>query len=211
MSRPFARLRAWLSLREGPSLETVRQRFVALDLETTGLDPRRDAIVSLAAIPFQDGRPAAGYVTLVDPERPIPPASTAIHGLTDGLVRGAPRLDQVLPALEPVVGDALLVGHQVGFDLAVLARARRARGLPRRRHRVADTGSLARVLHPEWRDFSLERIAAHLDVEVTARHTAEGDALTAGRIFLALIPELQAHRVRTVAELLWLQRHAALR
>jgi len=209
VSRVFGRLRAWLSLEDGPPLDTVRRHFVALDLETTGLDPSRDAIVSLAAIPFHGGLPAAGYVTLVDPERPIPPESTAVHGLTDGLVRGAPRLDHVLPALEPVVGGALLVGHQVGFDVAVLARARRARGLPRLRNRVADTGRLARALHPEWRDFSLERIAGRLDVEVTARHTAEGDALTAGRIFLALLPELEARRVRTVPELLWLQRHAA--
>jgi DNA polymerase III epsilon subunit family exonuclease len=208
MSSLYVRLRSWLALDEGPSLEAVGQRFVALDLETTGLDPRRDAIVSLAAIPFQGGRPAPGYVTLVDPERPIPPASTAVHGLTDRLVRGAPRVDHVLPAIEPVVGDALLVGHNIDFDVALLARVRRARGLPRLRNRVADTRRLGRALHPEWRDVSLERLASRLGVEVVARHTAEGDALTAGRIFLALLPELRARRIQTVAELVWFQGRA---
>ena len=204
----LGRLRLWLRFDEGPSLESVRQRFVAIDLETTGLDPRRDAIVSLAAIPFLDGAPTAGYVTLVDPGRPIPPESTAIHGLTDGMVRGAPPLERVLRGAEPVIDGAVLVGHNVGFDAAVLARARRARGLPRLRNHIVDTLGLAASLHPQWRDFSLERIAERLDVEVVARHTAEGDALTAGRILVALLPALQVRRVRTVAELLWWQRRA---
>ena len=124
MSRLFIRLRAWLTIEEGPPVELVRQRFVALDLETTGLDPRRDTIVSLAAIPFVGGVPAGGYVTLVDPGRAIPPESTAIHGLTDAMVRGAPPLERVLREAEPVFGDAVLVGHNVGFDVAVLTRAR---------------------------------------------------------------------------------------
>ena len=204
----LARLRAWLTLEEGPSLESVRRRFVAIDLETTGLDPRRDAIVSLAAIPFLDGTPAAGYVTLVDPGRPIPPQSTAIHGLTDGMVRGAPSLERVLRGVEPVIDGVVLVGHNVGFDATVLGQARRARGLPRLRNHLVDTDRLAASLHPEWRDFSLEHVAERLDVEVVARHTAEGDALTAGRILVALWPELQVRRVRTVAELLWWQGRA---
>ena len=204
----FARLRSWLAFVEGPSLESVRKRFVAIDVETTGLDPRRDTIVSLAAIPFIDGAPAPGYVTLVDPGRPIPPESTAIHGLTDGMVRGSPPLERVLHGAEEVIDGAVLVGHNVGFDAAVLARARRARGLPRLRNPIIDTCRLAASLHPLWRDFSLEAIAERLDVEVVARHTAEGDALTAGRILVAFLPELRARRVRTVGELLWWARNA---
>ena len=211
MSRVLARLRSWLTIDEGPSLESVRHRFVAIDLETTGLDPRRDAIVSLAAIPFLDGVPTAGYVTLVNPGRPIPPESTAVHGLTDGMVRGAPPLEHVLRDAEPVIESAVLVGHNVGFDVAVLSRARRARGLPRVRNHVIDTNRLAASLHPEWRDLSLEHVADRLGVEVVARHTAEGDALTAGRILVALLPELGARRVRTVGELLWWERRARSR
>jgi DNA polymerase-3 subunit epsilon len=179
---------------------------VAIDLETTGLDPRRDAIVSLAAIPFVDGAPAAGYVTLVDPGRPIPPESTAIHGLTDGMLRGAPAVDRVLRAAEPAVDGALLVGHNVDFDMAVLAWARRAHKLPPLRSEVVDTRRLAAALHPDWRDVSLERLAERLGVELVGRHTAEGDALTAGRVFVALLSELPARGVRTLRELLWFQR-----
>lgn len=206
----FARLRSWLTV-QGPSLESVQERFLALDLETTGLDPRRDTIVSLAAIPFVGGVPARGYVTLVDPGRSIPPQSSAIHGITDAMVRGAPPLERVLREAEPVFGDAVLVGHNVGFDVAFLTRAQRACRLPRLRNPVVDTRRLAAGLHPDWGDFSLERIAERLGVDVVARHTADGDALTAGRIFVALLPELAARRLRTVSELRWFERRAFLR
>jgi DNA polymerase-3 subunit epsilon len=211
MSPLSSRVRSWLGLDQGPSLESVRQRFVALDLETTGLDPRRDAIVSLAAIPFVEGIPAQGCVTLVNPGRPVPPESTAVHGLTDGMVRGGPPLDRVLHEADAILGGAVLVGHHIGFDVTVLARARRARRLPRMRNPALDTGRLAASLHPEWRDTSLEAIAERVGVEVVARHTAEGDALTAGRIFLGLLPQLAARRLRTVGELLWFQQLARSR
>jgi DNA polymerase III epsilon subunit-like protein len=205
------RLRAWLTARHGPSLASVRRRFVALDLETTGLNPRRDAVVSLAMIPFVDGVPRAGYVTLVDPGRPIPPESTAVHGLTDGMVRGAPPIDRVLREVEAVLAADVVVGYNVGFDLAILGRERRAHRLHRSGNPGLDTRLLAAGLHPEWRDVTLEHIAARLGVAVVARHTAEGDALTAGHILLGLLPELEAHGLRTVSELLWLQRRALRR
>jgi DNA polymerase-3 subunit epsilon len=204
----FLRFYAWLTARPGSSLASVRQRFVALDLETTGLDPRRDAVVSLAAIPFVDGVPEDGYVTLVDPERPIPADSTAIHGVTDDMVRGAPRLDRLLRDVDRLLGDHVLVGHHVGFDIAVLSRARRTLGLPRVTNAALDIRRLAAGLHPEWQDFTLEHIAERLRLDVIARHTAEGDALTAGRIFLSLLPGLEARRLATVRELLWFQRQA---
>ena len=112
---------------------------------------------------------------------------------------------------EPVFGDAVLVGHNVGFDVAVLTRARRACRLPRLGNPAVDTGRLAAGLHPEWGDFSLDRIAERLGIDVVARHTADGDALTAGRIFVALLPELQARRLRTVSDLRWFERRAFVR
>jgi DNA polymerase-3 subunit epsilon len=203
---PFVRLRSWLAGRRGPSLASVRRRFLAVDLETTGLDPRRDAIVSMAAMPFVDGVPGAGYVTLVDPGRPIPPESTAVHGLTNSMVRGAPLVERLLRDAETILAADVVVGHNVAFDLAFLARVRRAHRLKRLGNPALDTRLLAAGLHPEWRDFTLEHVAARTGVEVVARHTAEGDALTAGRIFWALLPELEAHGLRTVRELLWFQR-----
>lgn len=75
---------------------------------------------------------------------------------------------------------------------------------------MTDTRRLAAALHPEWRNFSLEHLAARLGVEVVDRHTAAGDALTAGWIFVALLTELESRRVRTIPELLWFQGRATV-
>ena len=180
--------------------------FVAIDLETTGLDPRRDDIVSLAAIPFVGGRPGPGYTTLVDPGRPIPPASTRIHGIDDTHVAGAPSLDDVLPRLDAACADRVLVGHDVAFDLAVLARARRRRGLPEPGLIALDTRRLAVALHPSWRrEAELEVVAARLGIRVVGRHTADGDARLAGEILVALLPHFQRRGVNTVGALAWAQ------
>jgi DNA polymerase III epsilon subunit-like protein len=206
------RLAAWVRQRlshpgHDVSIETLLDPgFVAIDLETTGLDPRRDDVVAAAAIPFVRGHPKPGYVTLVDPGRPIPPASTRIHGIGDATVAGAPSMDEVLPRLDAICAGRLLVGHDVAFDLAVLARARRRRGLSALELLALDTRRLAVALHPGWRrDAELERVAERLEIEVSGRHTAEGDARLAGMILLALLEQFRRRGVVTIAALAWAQ------
>lgn len=206
------RLTAWVRQRlstRGPDvpIETLLDPgFVAIDLETTGLDPRRDDVVSVAALPFVDGRAQPGYVTLVDPGRPIPAASTRIHGIDDAMVAGAPSLDEVLARFDATCAGRLLVGHDVAFDVAVLARARHLRGLPQPALVALDTRRLAVAMHPRWRqEAELESVAARLGIEVRGRHTAEGDARLAGAILLALLPEFRRRSVRTIGALAWAQ------
>lgn len=206
------RMAAWVRRRpvvaqaDVPIETLVDGGFVAIDLETTGLDPRRDDVVAVAAIPFVEGRPRPGYVSLVDPGRPIPAASTRIHGIDDRGVAGAPALDEVLPRLDAACAGRVLVGHDVAFDVAVLARARRLRGLPEPEIIALDTHRLAVALHPSWRRHAeLETVARHLGIPVVGRHTAEGDARLAGQILLALLPRFRQRGVGTVGALAWAQ------
>jgi DNA polymerase III epsilon subunit family exonuclease len=194
-----------LPRRRGPDVAVLGERFVALDLETTGLDPRRDAIVAAAAVPFVTGTPGQGLVTLVNPGRPIPATSTAIHGITDAMVAAAPRVAQIVTPLAQVCGDAVLVGHGVGFDLAVIARERRILGLAPLRNVALDTMRLAAALHPDWADVGLDATAGRLNITIVGRHSAYGDAVAAGQILLALLPELINRGLRTVMDLAWLQ------
>jgi DNA polymerase III epsilon subunit-like protein len=207
-----ARLAAWVWRRrpargaETPIEALLDPGFVAIDLETTGLDPRRDDVVAIAAIPFTAGRPEPGYVSLVNPGRPIPPASTRIHGIADRHVSGAPPLDEVLPRFDAACADRVLVGHDVAFDVAVLTRARRRRRLPVPGVVALDTRRLAVALHPSWRrQAELEFVAAQLGIPVVGRHSAEGDARMAGEILLALMPHFRHRGVVTVSALTWVQ------
>jgi DNA polymerase III epsilon subunit-like protein len=206
------RLAGWMRRRGGtPDVDVPIEAlldggFVAIDLETTGLDPRRADIVSLAAIPFVAGRPEPGYVTLVDPRRPIPSASTRIHGIDDTQVVGAPTLDEVLPRFDAVCAGRVLVGHDVAFDLAVLAQARRRRRWPEPDVLALDTNRLTVALDPSWhRRAELEIVAADLGIPVGGRHTADGDARLAGEILLALLPEFRRRGIGTVGALAWAQ------
>ena len=197
--------------RGGPSLDVLLEPgFVAIDLETTGLDPRRDAVVGAAAIPVRGGTPEPGYVTLVDPGSPIPAASSAIHGITDAMVTGAPAIGTVLDALSRACGDAVLVGHGVAFDVAVLARECRAHGRRPPNNPTLCTMRLAAALHPDWTDVTLDGVATRLGVVVRDRHTARGDAEAAATILMTLLPVLRARGMTTLSDVVWLQSRARL-
>jgi DNA polymerase-3 subunit epsilon len=206
------RITAWISRWRSPARDDVPIEalldpgFVAIDLETTGLDPRHDDVVSIAAIPFVAGRPEPGYVTLVDPGRPIPPASTRIHGIDDARVAGAPPLDDVLPRFDAACAGRVLVGHDIAFDVSVLARARRLRGRPEPVLIALDTRRLAVALNPSWRrQAELEALAERLGISVVGRHTADGDARLAGEILIALLPQFRQRGVQTLRALAWAQ------
>ncbi len=158
--------------------------FVALDLETTGLDPNQDAILEIAAVRFVEGEPAAEWQTLVNPGRPIPPAITQLTGITDAEVATAPPLEAVLPQLEAFVGNAPLVGHNIAFDLGFLQAAGVFHD-----HPAADTYQAAAVLWPRAPRYALSALAQALGWPTDDAHRALGDARRAGWLFLALVDE----------------------
>ena len=204
--RPWRRQRSALDDRTVASLLT--EGFVAIDLETTGLDPRRDDIVEIAAVPFVDARPQHVYVTRVNPGRSIPPDSSRIHGITDDMVVGAPRIGEALATLEEFCRGRVLVGHGIGFDLAVLSRIRRSHHLPPVTNAALDIMRLAAALHPDWQRFGFDDIASRMGIGILGRHTAEGDALAAGEVLLGLIPEIIDRRLLTIGDLTWIQEAA---
>ena len=94
----------------------------------------------------------------------------------------------------------MVIGHALGFDLAVLKRECERAGIDWVRPRTLDTRLLAEVAEPDLAGYSLDNLAAWLGVEITDRHSALGDALACARIFLALLPKLREGGIRTLAE-----------
>jgi CBS domain-containing protein len=175
---------------------------VALDLETTGLDPKAARIVEIGAVAIVGGRieESQALSLLVDPGRPIPASATAIHGIDDQRVKGRPPVGEALEMLEDFVAGRLVVGHAVGFDLAILkAEAARAGGA-RGAQKNIDYKRVGEIARPSLPDFSLEVVAGWLGIAVEGRHSALGDALLAARILVKLVPHLRNRGVRTVAE-----------
>ncbi|MBL8674465.1 MAG: 3'-5' exonuclease [Rhodospirillales bacterium] len=165
-------------------------RFVSIDLETTGLDRRRDAIVSVAAVEIDGLAPVEppALNALVAPGRGIPAAATAIHGITDSMVAGAPPIDRLLPAIVELCAGAVVVGHHVAFDIAMLRGAARAAGHSMPPLAWLDTWRMAGALDPRLAHRDMADIARRLGVDPDAfrRHEALDDARLAARLFVRL-------------------------
>jgi DNA polymerase-3 subunit epsilon len=117
------------------------------------------------------------------------------------MLDGQPRLEEVLPELARFAEGTVLVGHNVGFDLQFLRMQEERTGVTFRQPAL-DTLLLDAVVHPDHDDHSLEAVAGRLGVPVTGRHSALGDALVTGAVFLGLVPLLEAHGVHTLGEAL---------
>ena len=194
-------------LEAGPSewddVALSQLRYTVFDTETTGFSPADgDEIVSIGAVRIVGGRllAAESFERLVDPGRAIPRSAVQVHGISTEMVRGAPRLDEMLPAFAEFARDSVLVGHNVAFDMAFLAAAQR-------RTRVVlaapllDTLLVDSVVHPGRELHSLEAMADRLGIDLVGRHTALGDALVTGEVFLRLLPLLDARGVHTLGQL----------
>jgi DNA polymerase III subunit epsilon len=178
-------------------------RFIAIDVETTGLDPDRDEVISFAGIPIESARIVTSEAVqgLVRPQAASTGASTAIHGLSDHELTGAPEAPEALAPLAALMRGRVPVVHAQWVERTFLRKA----GCPLPR-RLVDTALLWRVLSIERADrdpgtCSLSVIAGSLGLPAHRPHTAEGDTLTAAQVFLAMATQLEAGGRATVRDL----------
>lgn len=162
--------------------------FVVIDLETTGGSPADCAITEVGAVKYRGGERLGTFDTLVNPGVPIPPFITVLTGITEAMVLPAPPIAEVLPALLEFIGDAVVVGHNVRFDISFLDAALHAHGYPRLEHRRVDTIGLARrLVRDEVPDLKLGTLARHLRVSVEPCHRAYADAAATAEVLHALL------------------------
>jgi DNA polymerase III subunit epsilon len=169
-------------------------RFIAIDVETTGLDPRGDEVISFAGIPIESARiiTAEAVHGLVRPHVASTGASAEIHGLRDHELTGAPEAPEALMPLAALIRGRIPVVHAQWVERTFLRKA----GCPLPRP-IVDTALLWRLLTIQrgGRDpgtCSLAVIAGALGLPRHRPHTAEGDTLTAAQVFLAMATQLEA-------------------
>ena len=148
---------------------------VVLDFESTGLNTGSARIIEIGAVRLESGIVTDSFEQLVDPGEPLSQKITEITGITDQLLAGQPKAEEVLPKLLAFIGDAAIAAHNSSFDYpllrAELKRIGRTVKLP-----VLDTLTYARRLYPDLKSFRLGALCKHLGVSLKNAHRAVHDA-----------------------------------
>ncbi|WP_347250030.1 exonuclease domain-containing protein [Zoogloea sp.] len=176
--------------------------FTVFDTETTGLNPSEgDEIIQIGATRIVNGKllKSESFDQLVDPLRELPEASTKIHGITPEMLVGQPPMAKVLPAFHAFAEDTVLVAHNAAFDMRFLQLKEGSTGISFSQP-VLDTLLLSAVIHPAQESHRLEAICERMGVNIMGRHTAMGDAIVTGEVFLRMIPLLAEMGIRTLGE-----------
>ena len=183
----------------------LEQTFVALDLETTGLDSARDTIIEVGAVKFQGDETIDSFQTFINPGRSIPEFIQRLTGISPQQVRRAPPFSAVVADLEAFLGPYPIIGHNITFDLRFL----QSHGLPLGNPSY-DTWDLASMFLPRSSEYSLTYLSRHLGVKHTDPHRALGDAKATQGIFLRLLekaanldPGLLAYITNQAAKSRW--------
>src|SRR5712691_9998579 len=179
--------------------------FVVIDLETTGASARDCAITEVGAVKMCGGECRGRFETLINPGVPIPPMITVLTGITEAMVMPAPRIEEVMPALLEFIGDAVIVGHNIRFDLSFLDAALAARSRPKLTNRSVDTLGIARrLVLDEVPNLRLSTLARHFRVPTEPIHRAVADAQATAEVLHALLERAASFGVLGLDDLLLL-------
>ncbi len=175
----------------------MQGEFIALDLETTGLDAASDEIIEIGIARFRDGELIDQYQSLVKPTKPIPAEITQLTGIDQEDVDDQPRLQDILADVARIVEDLPLVAHNAQFDVSFLGKH-----LPLDAHLAIDTVELASIMLPSAQRYNLGSLTRTLGIELARAHRAFDDALATGFLYWRLWEMLCQLPTSLVAEII---------
>lgn len=183
---------------KGRRAAVIPDEFVAIDIETTGLNPTCDEIVEVSAVRYRNGHEVEAYETLVKPTRPLSAFVTLYNKITNGMVTDAPAVGEVMPPLRAFIGDSVLLGHNVHFDINFLYDAIERAGAPHLSNDFIDTMGLLRRIKGAEAPGSLADAAQAYSISVPGHHRAGWDSRCAAELFLRLVSsgELEPEHMR---------------
>jgi DNA polymerase-3 subunit epsilon/ATP-dependent DNA helicase DinG len=158
--------------------------IVSLDLETTGLDPHKDAIIEIGAVRFTGNRTDDEFTTLINPGRHIPEFITGLTGINDEMVRQAPLIRDVIDELVEFIGDSPILGHNIQFDLSFLRKFKLFE-----LNETIDTYDLASVMMPSASRYNLGALGRQIGIPLPASHRGLDDARLTAAVFQKLFTQ----------------------
>ena len=170
-----------------------KELLICLDCESTGLDPLQDRIVEIAVASFTFSGIVESFESLIDPECSIPSASQEIHKISSEMVAGKPKIAEVLPKLLKLIEGHIIVGHGIGFDIALIAAEAKRYNIPTQieKQPFFDTLRMAR-LYGESPVNSLQQLRQHFNIEPEGAHRAMSDVVVNIEVFKQLAKTFQS-------------------
>ena len=179
------------------AIELSSAGFVVFDLETTGAKTPPCRVTEIGAYKVQGGTIVDEFHTLVNPEMPIPFFITMLTGISDAMVKDAPKFADVADRFLKFIGDSVLVAHNAGFDMRFLNHeVSRLFDDCRVGNPSICTVQLSRKLLPDVDNHKLKTLAEYFSVELVNHHRANADALATAKIFINLLSDLESRGVR---------------
>ena len=177
---------------------TFHDEFVAFDLETTGLSSKTDRIIEIGAVILKDGQEIDRFQTFVDPERHLERKIVELTGITEEMLAGAPKIEEVLPKFLDFIGDRVLVAHNSDFDTGFIRAECERQGFEYK-YTAADTLILSQNLLRHLNKFKLDIVSNALNLPDFNHHRAGDDAMTCGLIMTKLMQMLEEeHDIHTL-------------
>ncbi len=180
--------------------DLIYDEFVVFDIETTGLSAINDAITEIGAIKIKDGQIIDTFSQLVNPQRNIPGFISDLTGITDGMVKDKPTIDDVILEFNEFIKGCVLVAHNSTFDVGFIRENLKTVNLGLY-NPVLDTLELTRAVFPNLKNHKLDTVANHLDVNLDNHHRAVDDAIATSEIFNKIIEMLKSRNINSFDEI----------
>jgi len=182
-----------------------KHEFVVVDIETTGLSCHTSKITEIGAIKLINNKIIERFETLVNPEQRIPRFITRITGITNDMVKDAPKVYEVLPKFINFLGERCFIGHYATFDYNFLNHNSQLHHNHTIQNDKLCTCRLARRLLPQLPSKRLSCISNHLGISDSTEHRAMSDALVTAKIFVRFLNKLKERNIDSVDQLLKFQ------
>lgn len=192
---------------KGKSLLSFPDHYTVIDIETTGLDPRFDEIIELAAIHYENDIEISRFQTLVNPENEISDFITELTGITNEMLSVAPSIHSVLPNFRNFVGDSIIIGHNVNFDINFIYDFSEYDSLSPFSNDFVDTMRLSRRLHKGLPNYKLSTLVSYFNIAHPVEHRALADCISTYCCYLKMKQYVQETGASLIAN--W-ERHNSL-
>ncbi|WP_096153821.1 exonuclease domain-containing protein [Bacillus sp. FJAT-45066] len=180
----------------------MKQRYLVVDLETTGNAPKRnDKIIQIGAVLIENGEITERFASFVNPNCSIPPFIEQLTGISNEIVSNAPTFSQIAPMVNEMLEGATFVAHNVPFDLSFLQHEFEENGIAPFEGKAIDTVELARILLPTSPSYKLNDLAELFNVQHENPHRADSDAEVTAHILLKLLDKIDDLPKKTIQKL----------